>query len=38
MQVPPCSLAGDTEFLCRFFLFKSFEIDKTDQFNLFRFE
>ena len=38
VQVPPCGLAGDAEFLCRFFLFKAFEIDKTDQFNLLRFE
>jgi hypothetical protein len=38
MQVPPCGFAGDSQSLCRLFLFKPFEVDKPDQFNLLRFE
>jgi hypothetical protein len=38
MQVTPCGFAGDSQSLCCLFLFKSFEIDKPDQFNLLRFE
>jgi hypothetical protein len=38
MQVPPCGFAGDPQSFCRLFLFKAFEIDETDQFNLLRFE
>jgi hypothetical protein len=38
VQVSPCGFAGDSQSLCRLFLFKSFEVDKPDQFNLLRFE
>jgi hypothetical protein len=38
MQVSPCGFAGDPQSLCRLFLFKSFEVDKPDQFNLLRLE
>jgi hypothetical protein len=38
MQVSPCGFAGDSQSLCRLFLFKSFEIDKPDKFNFLGFE
>jgi hypothetical protein len=34
MQVAPCGLAGDSEFLSRLFLFEPFEIDEPYQFDL----
>jgi hypothetical protein len=34
VQVAPRGLAGDPEFFCRLFLFKSFEIDEPYQFDL----
>jgi hypothetical protein len=38
MEIPPCGLTGDPQSLGRFFLFKTFEIDETDQFNFLRFK
>jgi hypothetical protein len=38
MEIPPCGLTGDSQSLGSLFLFKTFEIDETDQFNLLRFE
>jgi hypothetical protein len=38
VQVSPCGFPGDPQSLCRLFLFKSFEIDKPDQFNFLGFE
>jgi hypothetical protein len=38
MEIPPCGLSGDPQSLGSLFLFKAFEIDETDQFNLLRFE
>jgi hypothetical protein len=38
MEIPPCGLTGNPQSLGSLFLFKAFEIDETDQFNLLRFE
>jgi hypothetical protein len=38
VQIPPCSLTGDTKSLGSLFLIQPFEIDKADEFNLLRFE
>jgi hypothetical protein len=38
MKIPPGSFARDPEFLCRFFLFKAFQIDEPYQFDLIRLE
>jgi hypothetical protein len=34
VQIPPGSLARDTEFLCRFFLFQTFQIYMSFQLDL----
>jgi len=38
MEIPPCGLSGDPQSLGSLFLFKAFEIDQTDKFDLLRFE
>jgi hypothetical protein len=34
MEIAPCGLTRDTEFLCRLFLFEPFEVDEPDQLDL----